>query len=231
MTRITLVHAVPAAMQPVEDAFKTLWRETNRTNLLDNSLAADREQAGRLTPELSARIFSLAQYAVSSGADAVLFTCSAFGEAIEAAAAVLPATVLKPNEAMFDAALEIGGRIGMLATFAPAVASMEEEFNDLARRRGASARLETVLVAGAREALLCGQLDKHDGLIAETASNLTSCNAIMLAHFSMANAAARIRAKAGRPVLAAPDSAVLKLRSILTKSAATSVKETRDRMT
>jgi hypothetical protein len=53
----------------------------------------------------------------------------------------------------------------------------------------------------------------------------------MLAHFSMANAAARIRANAGRPVLAAPDSAVLKLRSILTKSAATSVKETRDRMT
>ena len=218
MTRITLIHAVPAAMQPVEDAFKTHWRETKRTNLLDNSLAADREEAGRLTPELSARIFSLAQYAVSGGAAAVLFTCSAFGEAIEAAAAVLPAPVLKPNEAMFDAALKIGGRIGMLATFAPAVASMEEEFNDLARRRGASARLETIVIAGAREALLSGQLQKHDSLIAEKASDLTSCNAIMLAHFSMANAASRIQARAGRPVLVAPDSAVLKLRSMLTKS-------------
>ena len=148
----------------------------------------------------------------------MLFTCSAFGEAIEAAASVLPAPVLKPNEAMFDAALKIGGRIGMLATFAPAVASMEEEFNDLARRRGASARLETIVIAGAREALLSGQLDKHDSLIAEKASDLTSCNAIMLAHFSMANAASRIQAKAGRPVLAAPGSAVLKLRSMLTKS-------------
>jgi Asp/Glu/hydantoin racemase len=208
-------------MQPVEDAFKAHWRETRRTNLLDDSLAADREQAGRLTPDLSDRILSLARYAVSSGADAVLFTCSAFGEAIEAAAAVLAVPVLKPNEAMFGAALEIGGRIAMLATFAPAVASMEEEFSEMARRRGSSAILKTVLVSGAREALQAGELDKHDGLIAETASSLTSTDAIMLAHFSMANAASRIQAKAGRPILAAPDSAVLKLRSILTKSTAT----------
>ena len=220
MTRIALIHAVTAAMKPVEDAFKAHWRDAERANLLDDSLAADREQAGRLTPELSERIVSLARYAVGAGADGVLFTCSAFGEAIEAAAAALPAPVLKPNEAMFDAALKIGGHIGMLATFAPAVTSMEDEFREMARNRGSATSLETVVAPGAREALMGGELDKHDRLVAEAASKLKGCDAIMLAHFSMANAAPRTQAATGRPVLAAPDSAVLKLRSILAKSVA-----------
>jgi Asp/Glu/hydantoin racemase len=216
MTRIALIHAVAAAMQPVEDSFKTHWSEVRRTNLLDDALAADRDQAGRLTPELSERILALARYAVVCGADGVLFTCSAFGEAIERAAAAFAAPVLKPNEAMFDAALAIGGRIAMLATFAPAVTSMEDEFRELAHRRKASATLETTLVRGAREALMSGESDKHDRLIAEAASELKGCNGVMLAHFSMANAAPLARAKVGCPVLAAPDAAILRLRSLLT---------------
>ena len=113
----------------------------------------------------------------------MLFTCSAFGEAIEGAAAALAAPVLKFNEPMFDVALTIGGRIGMLATFAPAVTSMEDEFRELAYGRKASATLETALVRGAREALMSGETDKHDHLIAQAASELKGCNAIMLAHF------------------------------------------------
>jgi hypothetical protein len=108
----------------------------------------------------------------------------------------------------------------MLATFAPLVASMEEEFKQMAERRKASASLETVLVRGAREALVAGELEKHCGLIAEAAKELESCDAIMLAHFSMADAAADARAASGRLILSAPDSAVLKLRSLLTRSSA-----------
>lgn len=36
MTKIALVHAVQAAMPPIEDAFKKLWPEARRTNLLDD---------------------------------------------------------------------------------------------------------------------------------------------------------------------------------------------------
>jgi hypothetical protein len=223
MKRIALIHAVPAAMQPIEDAFKARWPEAKRTNLLDDSLAADREKAGRLTSQMSERIISLARYAVSSGADAVLFTCSAFGEAIEVAAITLPVPVLKPNEAMFDAALKIGGRIGMLATFAPAVASMEEEFSEMAGQRGSAASLETLYVRGAREALMAGELEKHDSLIAAAASGLAHCNAIMLAHFSMATADQQTRHNATCAVLTAPDSAVVRLRSTLARTNATQV--------
>jgi Asp/Glu/hydantoin racemase len=215
MTKIALIHAVVAAVGPVEDAFKTLWPETRRTNLLDDSLSADRETAGRLTPEMSARIMALAAYAAGTGADGVLFTCSAFGDAIDAAGRALPIPVLKPNEAMFESALDAGASIGMLATFAPAVSSMEEEFREMARRRGSPATLETFLAPGARAALVAGDLSEHNRLVADAAPKLAHCDAILLAHFSMAPAEEQVRAKVSRPVFSAPSSAVLKLRSTL----------------
>jgi Asp/Glu/Hydantoin racemase len=213
MTRVALIHAVQAAVQPIEDAFKALWPEARRTNLLDDSLVPDREAAGALTPELSQRMVSLASYVAGTGADAVLFTCSAFGEGIEAAGRTLRIPVLKPNEAMFEAALDIGGRIGMLATFAPAVAPMEQEFRDRARQQGSNATLETIVVPGARAALAVGDLAEHNRLIADAASALDHCSAILLAHFSMAVAKDAVGTRSNRVILSAPGSAVIKLKS------------------
>ncbi|MFZ3236085.1 MAG: hypothetical protein WA184_12050 [Stellaceae bacterium] len=109
--RIALVHAVSVAIAPVEAAFRELWPAAECANILDDSLSLDRERDGALTAAMTKRILALAAYARSTGAAGILFTCSAFGEAIEAAAARIPVPVLKPNEAMFEAALAAGRRI------------------------------------------------------------------------------------------------------------------------
>src|SRR5689334_11615952 len=103
--RIALIHATPVAIEPIVAAFKRLWPAAQTTNLLDDSLSADLAAEGRLTQRMIERFVTLARYTRACGADAILFTCSAFGPAIDAARGALDVPVLKPNEAMLDEAL------------------------------------------------------------------------------------------------------------------------------
>jgi Asp/Glu/hydantoin racemase len=219
-TRVALIHAVVVAMQPIEDAFRRSWPEVERVNILDDSLSADREKDADLTPAMFSRLGSLARYAAGNGAQGILFTCSAFGEAIEAAARTAEIPVLKPNEAMFEAALSMGRRLGMLATFAPSVASMEDEFRRMARQRRVEATIESYCVPGAMAALRAGDGARHDALIAEAAPRLRHCDAILLAHFSTARAEAAVSSVLGGAVLTAPGAAVGKLKAALSRAPA-----------
>jgi len=215
MIRIVLIHAVAVAIAPVEAAFGQLWPEAECVNVLDDSLSVDREREGVLSAAMTRRIMALAEYGSAVGAAGILFTCSAFGAAIEAAAARAPVPLLKPNEAMFEAALTAGRRIGMLATFAPSVASMEQEFREMAAAHGAAATIETYCVPGAMAALKAGDADAHDRLVAAAAPRFRDYDAVLLAHFSTSRAAAAASARLGRPVLTSPGSAVVKLKSVL----------------
>jgi len=213
--RIALIHAVTVAMAPVHAAFARLWPEAECTDLLDTALSVDRERDGELTPAMTRRIAALAEYAAGTGAAGILFTCSAFGEAIEKAAAASPVPVLKPNEAMFEAALGVGNRIGMLATFGPSVAGMEEEFRQLAAERHSPAMIETVCVDAAMRALRAGDGAAHDRLLAEAAPRLAGCEAVLLAHFSTSRAEDAVRAALPCPVLTAPGAAVTRLKALV----------------
>ncbi|MBC9178659.1 arylsulfatase [Pseudoroseomonas ludipueritiae] len=207
--RIALIHALRHSPPPVEEAFSRLWPEARLMNLLDDSLSADLMRDGALTDAMTDRFLSLARYAVGTGADGILFTCSAFGPCIEACrAALAPIPVLKPNEAMIEEAVAAGGTIGLLASFAPTLRSMPPEFP-------AGTRLRPHWIEGALEALDAGDTGTHNRLAAEAASTLSDCDVIALAQFSLASAAPAIAAATGKPVMTTPDSAVRKMRRLL----------------
>ncbi len=214
--RIALIHATPVAIEPIVNAFQRLWPEARTTNLLEDSLAADLAAAGRLTEPMIERFVTLARYARGCGADAILFTCSAFGPAIEAAQAALAIPVLKPNEAMFDEALAAGKRIGLLATFAPSIPALRAELEQMARKRKLELEIKTHTIPSALSALHAGQGEEHDRLIAQAADLLGLCDALVLGQFSMASAAAMIPERPGRRVLTSPTSAVMQLKRVLT---------------
>ncbi|MCD2182828.1 aspartate/glutamate racemase family protein [Rhizobium sp. GN54] len=214
--RIVLYHATPVAMEPVISSMARLWPEAEAVNLLDDGLTIDRAKEGsELSDELTGRFLDFGRYAHRIGADGILVTCSAFGPAIEKMADELPVPVLKPNEAMFRDAIAAGGRIGMLATFAPAVSTMTEEFSQFAADTGAAATLDTIVVADAIDLLRKGDAAAHNRLVAARAPELARHDAIMLAHFSTSRAAEAVRAVVDVPVLSAPDAAVLRMRALL----------------
>ena len=213
-TRICLIHAVRVAIDPVAEAFARLWPEAELMNLLDDSLSVDRQRDGVLTPKMTQRFQTVAQYAVDVGVDGILFTCSAFGPAIEAVKKKLaPLPVLKPNEAMFEEALKVGMRLGLLASFEPSIAPMAEEFAALAKVRGSRATLVTACAPNAMPALNHGDAATHDALLAEAAKGLKDCDAVMLAQFSTARARPAIEAITGKTVLTSPDAAVRAMRT------------------
>lgn len=213
--RIALIHATPLAMQPVMEAFQANWHEADTVNLLDDALSRDRARAGTLDAALFERIAALAAYATNMDVAGILFTCSAFGEAIEAVARHSTIPVLKPNEAMFAEALTFGQRLGLIATFAPAIPSLQPELLALAAACEQRVELHTAVAPGAMDALAAGDTATHDGLIAAAAAPLAHCAAVMLAQFSMASARPAVQQALSCPVLSSPDSAVRKLKTAL----------------
>lgn len=206
--RITLIHALKHSIAPIEASFARLWPEARLMNLLDDSLSADLVRDGGLSDAMTERFLNLGRYAVSTGSNAILFTCSAFGPCIEAVArAHAPMPVLKPNEAMIEQAAKVR-RVGLLSTFAPTLASMPPEFP-------ASVELVPKLAEGALAALDRGDRAEHDRLVVQASLDLRDCDAIALAQYSMAPAADLVAEATGRPVLTTSDSAVTKLKKML----------------
>jgi Asp/Glu/hydantoin racemase len=207
--RIALIHALRHSPPPIEAAFREAWPEARLMNLLDDSLSADLARSGRLDEAMTRRFVTLARYAAGTGADGILFSCSAFGPCIEEAARDLaPLPVLKPNEAAIEEAVAIGRRIGLLATFPGTLASMPAEFPP-------GIELVPCLADGAMAALDAGDLAMHDRLAAEASRALADCDVVLLGQFSLARAAALVAAATGRPVVSTPGSAVRKLKALL----------------
>ena len=210
--RIALIHALAHSVEPINTALARDWPEAQRMNLLDDSLSADLAAQGRgLDAVMHERFARLAQYAVDCGSQAILFTCSAFGPCIEAVARQhAPLPVLKPNEAMVADAVALGGAVGLIASFAPTLASMPPEFPP-------GLRLHTALAEGALAALNAGDGARHDALVAEAALRLKDQGAqvIALAQFSLARARDTVAARTGLPVLTTVDSAVRALHARL----------------
>jgi Asp/Glu/hydantoin racemase len=168
------------------------------------------------------RFLTLGRYAAGTDSDArrtdgILFTCSAFGPAIDAVKQALSIPVLRPNEAAFETALETGRRIALVATFPHSIPPLVTELKAMAAARGLSPDIVTAVAEDALHALQSGDTAAHDRIAAATAAALPQVDVLVLCQFSLARAAPSITPVAGRTVLTTPDAAVAKLRSLVTQ--------------
>lgn len=209
--RIALIHALFHSIAPINDAFSRDWPQAERMNLIDDSLSSDLAASSNgLDAGMTARFIALADYAIATGAEGILFTCSAFGPCIDAVKSKWPRVpVLKPNEAMIAEAIAAGGRIGLVASFAPTLASMPAEFPS-------HVVLRQAMASGALEALNRGEAELHDRLVADAAASIANdVDVIALTQFSLARAAPLVRERTKVAVLTTPTSAVRKLREAI----------------
>jgi hypothetical protein len=215
--RVALIHATPLSLAPIADAFRELWPDARIFNVLDDSLAPDKERSDAPPEDMFRRFADLTHYAVSCGADGILFTCSAFGDEIAAARGAHRIPILKPNEAMIEEGVARGSRIGVIASFAPTLTTIVAEIQAAARHAGRSVTCIPELADGAFAALAAGDGASHDRLVVAAAERLPAVDAILLAQFSMARSRDAVSAvRRDASVLTSPHAAVEQLRARLT---------------
>lgn len=213
--RIGLIHATPLAMASINAALAQALPDAQPMNLLDDSLSADRAAPGGMEIDFTPRFRALADYCLAQRCDAIVYTCSAFGEAIERVRASAPVPMLKPNEAMVAEAIAAARPIVVLATFAPSIPSIEADFREALGAAGRMPELIGVYVPDAQRLYGQGDAATHDRLIVEAALRHADRGVLMLSQFSMARACAAVEAATGQRPLTSPESAVRRLKALL----------------
>ena len=217
---IALVHAIPDSMPSIVAAFGEGWPEADLINIVDDCLFHNLS-AGTATREaVVARFHALTEYALGSATDgrkpqALLFCCSAFAYAIEAARAGKDVPILTPAEAGIEQALEAGERIALIVTAEAALPPLVDELTDMARAKGKKPELVTVIAKGAIEALRDGRPEDHDRIVAEAIASMPPVDVALMGQFTMSRAARVLAPNHNPPVLTTPGSAVRKLRTLL----------------
>ena len=186
-------------------------------NIVDDSLIKNTIACGELTADTSRRVVNYAGSAQDAGADFILFTCSSIGAAVEAAAALTKVPVLRVDQPMADKAVQMGKRIGVIATLPTTL----EPTSDLVRRRATAAGKEIVLVSklceGAFDALMSGDAATHDKKVGDALRQLSNeVDVIVLAQASMARVVDTLSEVDKKvPILASPPIAIQHLATIL----------------
>lgn len=190
-------------------------------HMVDESLIRNTIAARQLTKTTIRRLVNMIGSAHEGGADAVMVTCSSIGQGVAVARRHFDFPVLRVDEAMAEAAVKLGRRIGVAATLRttlePTIALLEET----AAAAGREVELIPDLCDGAFEAVLAGDTARHDELLSSALKRLTGqVDVVVLAQASMARVAGQFKSNGGSPILSSPELAMVRAQSLLCASPA-----------
>lgn len=213
MKTLGFVHTSATLVPLFQQLTKEYLNNVDTFNIVDDSLIKDVIKQGKLIPNTAARVVNHIKAAEEAGADVILVTCSSIGRAIETAATLSNVPVIRVDQAMADEAVQIGNRIGVIATLPTTL----EPTSDLVKRRaqnaGKNVEITSKLCNGAFEALMSGDAAKHDEMVASALKELMeTVDVIVLAQASMARVVDGLSADEKKvPILASPAIAMKKL--------------------
>lgn len=212
-----LIHTSATLVPVFQDLCKRFLPEIQTFNIVDDSLIRNVIKCGELTPDTARRVVNYAASAEAAGADFILYTCSSIGAAVETAATLSAVPVLRVDQPMADKAVQMGNRIGVIATLSTTL----NPTTDLVKRRALVAGKEVNVVAklceGAFDALMSGDAATHDKMVAAALKELSAqVDVIVLAQASMARVVDTLdEADKKVPILASPAIAIEHLSTLL----------------
>jgi Asp/Glu/hydantoin racemase len=191
----------------------------NSFNLVDESLLRNTIRDTRLTKETMRRVAEHVWSATDGGADAVFVTCSSIGPAVDATQEFCSVPLVRVDEGMAMRALELGNRVGVLATLSTTMEPTRDLISRCAAKAGKPIEIHGRVCDGAFEKLSRGEKDAHDAVVSGELKRLAKdVDVIVLAQASMARVLDGSNSPVIKiPVLSSPELGVLHLKSRLSE--------------
>ena len=203
--KIAAIYTGAALVKPLSDLLKEALPDCQVMNVLDDSMISDIISAGKMTKEVTRRLYGYYEVVCASGAELILNTCSSIGDAVYGAREFFPIPIVRIDEPMVRRAIELTDSIAVLATLSTTLDPTIRLIERCAQEAGKNVRIVSALAEGAFSAITSGDAVTHDRLIAETAKQVSdSCGVILLAQGSMARMEEPLHQLTGRAVLSSP---------------------------
>lgn len=218
MTTAGFLHTSPVHVPTFEALVAEVMPGVDTLSVVDVDLLDRARAHGLADPQLVDGIGRALAALVGGGATTIVCTCSTIGGLTERIGRERSLTVVRVDRPMVERAVEIGGRILVVAALASTVAPTTELIAEVSARREALVAVEVLLVDGAWRCFESGDLGAYHRTIADRIVGLVTGpsppDVIVLAQASMAPVVGLDDITAlGVPVLASPRTAVESLRS------------------
>ncbi len=203
---LALIHTVANLTTLFNGLCDELLPDVKRFHIADEGLLRIVLNAGGLTPLAYRRVAENALCAHQAGADCILVTCSSISPCVDVAQMMVPIPVLKIDEPMADKAVQMGTRIGVLATAPTTLKPTSELIAARSALAGKATQVQAVLAEGAYAFLMAGDLPRHDLIVTEHLRRLmATSDVVVLAQASMARIADALpAAEKPIPILSSP---------------------------
>jgi Asp/Glu/hydantoin racemase len=206
MKRLALIHTVIFLADFFKKELALRFPDLESFHILDESLLKDLMAIGVMTPSITRRAAAYARLAEEAGAGLILFTCSSTSPAVDTARLLTEVPIIKIDDPMAEKAVALGNRIGVVCTVKTTMEASRNLILAHAAERGKEVVVEAQLEEEAFEAVMKGDLDRHDRLVTETVMKAArSSDVVVLAQASMAHLAPGLNEQLNVPVLASPE--------------------------
>ena len=213
--KVVLIHTSPVSLNDLKALFKEIVPEVEMVNIIDDSLLDEVKKNGQINPAIISRMCAYVQVAKTLKPDLIFNQCSSVGEAFDIARKQADCKTLKIDEAMAEKAVELGTRIGVVATVASTVKPSCNLVRTKAKEAGKDVTVTEYLVDGALDILMSGDVDKHNELVIKAIRKAEAENdVVVLAQGSM-TAILPLLGETTKPVLTSPRLAVERVKKEL----------------
>lgn len=184
--KVVLIHTSPVSLNDLKALFKEIVPEVEMVNIIDDSLLEEVKRNGKINSDIISRMCVYVQVANTLHPDLIFNQCSSVGEAFDIARNQVSCKTLKIDEPMAEKAVELGSRIGVVATVASTVQPSCDLIRRTADKMGKDVHVREYLVDGALDILMAGDTQKHNELVIEEIRKAASENdVVVLAQGSM----------------------------------------------